>query len=277
MGGGVLIEITSVHNPKIKSAAKLMNRRERDASGQFLIEGQREVQRALEMDFPIVSLFVCAHFMSSQEFARVPPLFVGKGIEVFPCSETVFKKISYRENPDGFLAIALQKHRTLDELALLVRQKKNPLILVAEGIEKPGNLGTLLRSCDACGVDALILSDKTTDVFNPNVVRSSVGTLFSIPIIEAEGQHIIDFLKENQIQMAAATPEGAIPYTDYNFKRGVAVVIGTEHAGLSLLWKQAADACLAIPMHGLADSLNVTVAATVILYEALRQRHTSKP
>lgn len=268
-----MIEIVSLQNPKVKSAVKLMNRRERDLTKNFLIEGQREVQRAYEMNFPINTLFACKTFFSSlEEGLAFLSLFEKKGIEVLLCSDAVFKKISYRENPDGFLAIAKQVHRELQDLDIIIKNKKDPLILVAEGVEKPGNLGTLLRSCDAAGVDALILSDKLTDIYNPNVVRASVGTLFSIPIIESEGAELIKTLKQKGIKIVAATPEGALAYTECSLKEGVAVVIGTEHEGLSQLFKQEADACVSIPMRGLADSLNVATAATLLLYEALRQR-----
>lgn len=269
----LVIEITSVQNPKVKGAVKLMNRRERDATKRYLIEGQREVQRAFETNTPIEALFLCKDFFASErEGLALVSLLDEKGVELFMCSEAVFKKMSYRDSPDGFLAIGIQQRKTLSDLDAILQKTTKPLLLVAEGVEKPGNLGTLLRSCDAAGVDALILSDKLTDIYNPNVVRASVGTLFSIPVIEAEGQEIIRYLKKNQIKIIALTPEGARPYTECPLDQGFAVVVGTEHEGLSPLWKKEADVCAAIPMHGLADSLNVSTAATIILYEALRKR-----
>jgi RNA methyltransferase, TrmH family len=258
-----VIEISSLQNPRIKSTAKLMNRRERDATGRFLIEGAREVQRALTRGFPLETLFFCEALLTPEGRTLIK-----KAPETIACTEPVFRKISYRESPDGILAIGIQVHKGLSDLVL----SSNPLLLIAEGVEKPGNLGTILRTCDAAGADCLILADKLTDIYNPNVVRSSVGTLFSVPIIETEGRELISYLKKHAIKIYAATPEAAIVYTECDFKSGTAIVVGTEHAGLSSLWKEEADSRLFIPMRGLADSLNVSAAAGILLYEALRQR-----
>lgn len=184
------------------------------------------------------------------------------------CSEEVFAKISYRDRPDGLLAIAPQVHRKLSDLRL----KKNPFLVVAESIEKPGNLGTILRSCDAAGVDAVIVCDPTTDIHNPNVVRSSVGTLFTLPVLEASGEETLSFLKKHGIAIVAATPHAKVEFTQVDLTVPLAIVVGTEQYGLSEHWMKQSDLAVKIPMLGVADSLNVASATTLLLYEVLRQR-----
>ncbi len=258
--------ITSLQNPKIKEAVKLKNRRERDASGLFLIEGFRELKRAIDAQREIKTLFYC------------PEFFLGKNEESLKnqckaalhlaCTPEVFQKLSYRDRPDGLVAVAPQVHLTLSCLKL----KKNPFLLIAESIEKPGNLGTILRSCDAAGVDAVIVSDQTTDIHNPNVVRSSVGTLFTVPVIEASSLETLQFLKKHKIAVVAATPHAKELFTEVNFKLPLAIVVGTEQYGLSDLWMNQKDIAVRIPMVGVADSLNVATATTLLLYEVVRQR-----
>ncbi|CRX38736.1 TrmH family RNA methyltransferase [Estrella lausannensis] len=267
-----MIEISSVQNPKIKKTLKLLNRKERDETGLFLIEGEREIRRAFETGFPIEALYFSRSFFHSGEREALVDSFQSKGIELYSLTEAVFRKLSYRENPDGLLAVARQVRKGLSDLDALLKTTDKPLLLVAESLEKPGNLGTILRSCDGCGVHALILADQLTDIFNPNVVRASMGTLFSIPIIEAEGKDVLEYLNRHQIAVFAATPEGASEYTRCDYTQGSAFVVGSEHAGLSKLFREQADKRVFIPMHGIADSLNVSVAATLLIYEAVRQR-----
>jgi TrmH family RNA methyltransferase len=177
--------------------------------------------------------------------------------------------MSYRDRPDGLLAIAKQKHHKLSDLNT---QKKHPLFIVAEAIEKPGNLGTMLRSSDAVGLNGFIVCDRCTDIYNPNVVRASIGTLFSVPVVEASGQETIAWLKDNKIAILAATPSAQLEFTQVNMDQPLAIAVGTEQLGLSDLWMKQADLQVSIPMHGIADSLNVAVATTLLMYEALRQR-----
>lgn len=258
-------EITSVQNPKIKEAIKLRERRERDSSGLFLIEGYRELLRAKEGGIVCTQLFYCPSlFLGENEEALIDSIHASH----FICSEAVFRKLSYRDRPDGLLAVARQRHLTLGDLPRMER----PLYVVAEAIEKPGNLGTILRSCDAVGADALIVCDRCTDVHNPNVVRASVGTLFTIPVIEAEGREVLSWLKDRGIHILAATPHAKALYTDVDLNCPLAIAVGTEQYGLSDLWMQKADLQVSLPMCGKADSLNVATATTVLLYEALRQR-----
>lgn len=256
--------ITSLQNPKIKQAVKLRDRRERDESGLFLIEGYRELKRAVDAGWKIETLFYCPEFFLGTNEKEL----ISKCNDCYLCTKEVFAKISYRDRPDGLLGVAPKRHLKLADIKL----KKNPFLLVAESIEKPGNLGTILRSCDAAGVDAVIVSDPTTDIYNPNVVRSSVGTLFTLPVLETASQETLSFLKKNKITIAAATPHAEKTFTEANFKEPIAIVVGTEQYGLTEEWMKQAEVLVRIPMLGVADSLNVASAATLLLYEVLRQR-----
>ncbi len=259
--------ITSLQNPKIKEVVKLRDRRPRDETGLFIIEGYRELKRALDAGREIQTLFYCPElYLGSNEGTLRQQCKSAVQIE---CTKEVFFKISYRDRPDGLLAVAPQLHLKLADLKL----KKNPFLLIAEGIEKPGNLGTILRSCDAAGVDAVIVCDPTTDIHNPNVVRSSVGTLFTLPVIEAESDETLAFLKKHAISTMAATPHAKAEFTQTDLKVPLAIVVGTEQYGLSEKWMKNADIAVRIPMFGVADSLNVASATTILLYEVVRQRN----
>jgi RNA methyltransferase, TrmH family len=261
-----VIEITSVQNPNVKEVVRLRERRHREKTDRFLIEGYRELLRAVDAGWEIESLFICPDlFLGTNE----PNLIQRCGKTVFSCSETVFKKISYRDRPDGLLAVAPQKHRTLADFS---GGKNTPFYVVAESIEKPGNLGTILRSSDGTGVDGLIVCDRCTDIHNPNVVRASVGTLFTVPVVEAGGEETLNWLKAQNISVLAATPSAKRLYTDVDMTRPLAIAVGTEQLGLSDLWMEQADLQVRIPMQGTADSLNVATATTLLLYEVVRQR-----
>ncbi len=263
----MLETITSLQNGRVKQAVRLRERRERDETGLFLIEGYRELKRAVDARCKIESIFFCPElFLGENERA----LLQESKAELFKCTPEVFAKISYRDRPDGLLAIAPQRHRTLSELEKDL--SKSPFLVIAESIEKPGNLGTILRSCDGAGVDAVIVCDPTTDIHNPNVVRSSVGTLFTIPVLEAKGDEVFAFLKKHRISVVAATPHAAQEYTEADLSQPIAIAVGTEQYGLSDAWMNQADCRVRIPMLGIADSLNVASATTILLYEAVRQR-----
>ena len=180
--------------------------------------------------------------------------------------------MSYRDRPDGLLGIAPQKKMTFDDLEKTIKKGQLPFYVVAEAIEKPGNLGTILRSSDAAGVTGLIVCDRCTDIYNPNVVRASVGTLFTVPTIEAEGQQTLKWLKKQGIAILAATPEATLEFTEVDLNRPLAIAVGTEQLGLSDRWMKEADLQVRIPMNGVADSLNVAMATTLLLYEVNRQR-----
>lgn len=262
------LKITSAQNPKVKFAKKLWDRRDRDKNQQFLIEGYREILRAVESGHILQTLFICPDlFLGSNEQALIK---AGSrlGAEVIECTESIFRSLSYRDRPDGLIAIAPQIHRGLKDLP----KQAAPFYVVAEAIEKPGNLGTILRSADAVGIDGVIVCDRCTDIHNPNVVRASVGTLFTVPVVEATGEETLEWLKQNHISIVAATPAATVEFTEVDLTKGIAIAVGTEQVGLSKRWMESADIQVKIPMCGVADSLNVAMATTLILYEALRQR-----
>lgn len=255
--------IESVQNPKVKEAVKLYGRRDRDETGLFIIEGYREVMRAEIGGAKFSHVFICQElFLGENEESLLEKI----EAPIFETTERVFRKLSYRDRPDGILAIAHQNPIGLESLS-------GDFFIVAEGIEKPGNLGTILRSADASGVNGVIVCDKTTDIYNPNVVRASVGTLFTQKVIEAKSDETLKWLKSNGVQIVAATPHAEKEFTQVDLTGPIAICVGTEQLGLSPLWMQQADIQVKIPMLGVADSLNVATATTLLLYEAVRQRN----
>lgn len=263
--------LTSLQNPRVKAVVALRQRSDRDAQNVMLIEGYRELKRALDNQYHPNAVFFCADlFMGSNEPALIERSRLA-GAEVFECTKPVFEKMSYRDRPEGLLAVGPQIRRTLSDLRL----PTNPLIVVAESIEKPGNLGTILRTSDAAGVHAVIVCDRCTDINNPNVVRSSIGTIFSIPVVEASTEETLAWLHANNIHILAATPHTDFEYYSVDLRPGTAIVVGTEQYGLSDVWMNEADLKVRIPMLGQADSLNVAAATTILLYEAVRQRRCS--
>jgi len=254
--------IESLENPKIKNIVKLReSSRQRQERALFLIEGYREIGLALRAGVQIENLFYSPGYIK-----RGPAIEEEKIIEV---SKKVFSKISYREKPDGFLAVAKIKDKKLADLKL----SANPLLVVLEAVEKPGNLGAILRTADAAGADAVIINDAKTDIYSPNVIRASQGTVFTIAAILSSAAETIEFCKNNKIRIFAATPEAKKEYTHVDYKEARAIVMGAEDKGLSQAWLEAADEKIKIKMRGKIDSLNVSVSAAVILFEALRQRN----
>lgn len=264
--------LSSLQNPRVKQLVKLRDRSEREATDQFIIEGYRELLRAIQSGYPIETLFICPELFLGENEPSLIKRIIEKGGRHWTCSEAVFRKISYRDRPDGLLAVAPQRHLKLKDLDKNIVHNQSPFLVVAEAIEKPGNLGTILRSSDAVGLDGLIVCDRCTDIYNPNVVRASVGTLFTVPVVEAEGQETLGWLKSKGIAILAATPSAALEFTDVKMTGPLAIAVGTEQLGLSKRWMEQADIQVRIPMYGIADSLNVAMATTLLLYEALRQR-----
>jgi len=262
------LTITSLQNPRIKNIVKLRKRSARDEENIILVEGYREIMRAIENNRLPQDVFYCpALFLGSNEPALLEKCAYLKA-KLTACSEPVFRKIAYRDRPDGLLMITEQQHLKLADLTL----QPAPLLMIAESIEKPGNLGTILRSGDAAGVDAVIVCDRCTDIHNPNVVRASIGTLFTVPVVEATSAETLDWLQTHHIQIIATTPATETYYTDIDMKQGSALVVGSEQYGLRDIWLEQADRKVRIPMLGQCDSLNVASAATIVLYEAIRQR-----
>jgi RNA methyltransferase, TrmH family len=260
--------ITSLQNPRVKETVKLRQRSHRDELGLMLVEGYREIKRAMANGHRSHTLFHCpALFQGTNEPALIEE-YRAAGAEIVECSQPVFEKMSYRDRPEGLLAIAPQVRRSLDSVEL----PKAPLIVVAEAVEKPGNLGSILRSADAAGVDAVLVCDRCTDINNPNVVRASIGTLFSLPVVEVSSADALSWLRARGVQILAATPHTDLLYTDVDLSKPTAIVVGTEQYGLSETWMSQADLKVKLPMLGQADSLNVAAATTILLYEAVRQR-----
>lgn len=260
--------ISSLQNPRIKQLVKLRDRRPRDEAGVFLVEGYRQIRRALEKNIPLTELYYSpAWYLGENEPALLAEAETA-GARLFELTQAAFAKVAYRERPDGLLAVAPQWRHALDDLTL----SPTPFLLVVEAIEKPGNLGTILRSADAAGVDALIVCDAVTDLFNPNVVRASTGVLFSVPVAVASSTAVRAWLQTRSIRAVATTPAADALHTATDLRGPLALVMGSEQYGLSDYWLAAADARVRIPMAGQADSLNVAMATIITLFEAVRQR-----
>jgi RNA methyltransferase, TrmH family len=260
--------ITSLKNPRLKQLVRLRERRQRDEDGAFLIEGYREVRRALERRVALGELYYCPDWFLGENEPGLIGEAAAAGAKLFELSKEAFAKVAYRERPDGILAVAPQWRRTLADLAL----PREPFILIVEAIEKPGNLGTILRSADAAGCDAVIVCDPVTDLFNPNVVRASTGVLFSVPCVVEGNGAVLAWLRGRGIRVVATTPAAARSYTDADLRGPLALVMGSEQYGLSEFWLRNSDESVRIPMAGQADSLNVAMAALIALFEAVRQR-----
>ena len=248
--------ITSTSNPRIKAIRRLAKRRERAAERLFLIEGRRELDRAVAAGVEIEVV------VSAGDVAAPP------GAEVLEVSRSVLDALVYREGGDAVVAVA----RMFDTSLGALRLPPDPLVLVAAGIEKPGNLGAMLRTAAAAGVDALVVADPVTDVFNPNVVRASVGALFTVPTVVGEAPAVVAAL--DGLRVLATTPDGAVPHWAADMTRGTAIVIGSEAGGLPTEWLEAAHERIVVPMPGArgVDSLNASSTAAVVLFEAVRQR-----
>lgn len=262
-------EITSVQNPKVKQVVRWRDRPDRDDSQVVLAEGYRALVRALAGGYRMDEVFVCPEFFPGQEHeAALLEQLRAQGAKLIRVAPAAFTKMAYRDRPEGLLGVGPQRHRTLADLQL----SPCPFLLVAEQIEKPGNLGTMMRSSDAVRVDGLVLCDSKTDIYNPNVVRASTGNLFTLPVAEATTAETIPWLKAKGIRILATSPHVKTLYTQVDLAEPVAVVVGAEQYGLTKPWLEQADLVVRLPMLGEADSLNVATATAVMLYEVLRQR-----
>lgn len=259
-------KITSLQNPKIKNVVKLTKNKERKEQNLFLIEGARELSLALIADYEIHSVFVCPDLFSKTDYPEV--LNTIPENKLFEVSEAIFEKIAYREGSDGLLTLARPKCHTLSDLKL----PENPFIIILEAVEKPGNLGAILRTADAAQADAVIICDPATDLYNPNAIRSSVGCLFTVQTAVCSSQEALKFLHEHGIKSFAAELEASQWYQDTDFTRPSAIIMGTEADGLTSFWLSNANSRIKIPMRGKIDSLNVSVSTAVITFEAMRQR-----
>ena len=252
--------ITSVHNPRIKQLLLLQQKSaERRKTGLFVVEGQRELQHCIDAGFEIDTVFESQGSRVESRESRV------KRLKVSPA---VYERIAYRGSTEGVIALVRSRSLTLAD----VRLSDAPLIMVLESVEKPGNLGAVLRSADAAGVDAVIVCDPLTDLYNPNLIRSSIGAVFTVPCVACSSEECIAWLRSHGIQILTAQLQDSSLYYDTAMTGATAIVMGTEATGLTDVWRQAADAHIRIPMLGRLDSLNVSVSAAILLYEAVRQR-----
>ena len=256
-----MIDITSLQNPRVKQIVKLRDdKKQRQRDGLMLVEGYDEISLALEAGYFPRTLLISPELVH-REIKNVTT-------EIMTVSPAVFEKISYRENPDGWLGVFPIPHVSLDDLKL----SESPLIIVAESVEKPGNLGAILRTADAAHVDAVLVCDPRVDAYSPNVVRASRGAIFTVPVVETKSAQALVYLQQRNIRILAATPSAEAVYARQDLRGPLAVAVGTEDEGLSDLWMSQADIKVKIPMLGKVNSLNVSIATALIVYEALRQR-----
>jgi TrmH family RNA methyltransferase len=257
------MKITSTANPRIREALALRKAAVRKSQGLFLIEGEKEIAMAVGAGLRLRTVFYCRELLHGGALpaAAIP----GEPLEL---SREVYNKLAYRDDGAGIMAVAEQPDFSLAHLQLAA----HPLIMVVERIEKPGNLGAILRTADAAAADAVLVCDAQTDLLNPNVVRASLGTLFTVPLAQTDSEAAHAWLLQRQVNIVAVTPEGRGSYTAHDFSQPTALVLGSEADGLSDFWKQNSHQQVSIPMHGAIDSLNVSVAAAIVVFEALRQR-----
>jgi len=259
--------ISSRNNPAIKNIVSLSKAAERRSQNLIIVEGFREIDRALKAGFVMKQLYFCPEVGSNELISKLNKL-LSSNVEVVEVSSGVFEKIAYREGSDGLLALFEPKNISLDDL----QPKSNPLLIVLESVEKPGNLGAVMRTADAASADAVIVCDPRTDLYNPNTIRSSLGCIFTVPVVACTTTEAIKWLNSHKIDIFATSLEASIPYTECNFKGPSAIVMGTEATGLTPQWLQHSKQNLIIPMKGIADSLNISVSAAIVVFEALRQR-----
>lgn len=270
--------ITSAQNPKIKELLALQEKsKERKKKGLFVVEGRRELLHCIEAGYEPFTLFLCPEIISSDDRREIEQAIMdgnrttGQRMPaVIQIPQHLYDKVAYRGGTEGVIAEMYCKDMGLETLTL----KENPLVVVLEAVEKPGNLGAVLRSADAAGADAVIVCDPLTDMYNPNLIRSSIGAIFTVPVATASTEECINWLKDKGIKIYTAQLQDSEWYYDTDMKGGSAIVMGTEATGLTDTWRMAADAHIKIPMLGQLDSLNVSVSAAILLYEAVRQRNS---
>lgn len=259
--------ISSLQNPKIKNIVKLASKsKERKNQNLIIIEGARELSLALSASHKIDSVFVCPELFTNSEYPNVLDN-ISKDV-IHAVTLSVFQKIAYRENSDGLLTLATPRYYQLDTLKL----SDNPFVIILESIEKPGNLGAILRTADAAAIDAVIVCDPLADLYNPNVIRSSVGCIFTVPTVVCSSQDALMWLHNKKIKSFAAELQASDWYYNIDFKQPAAIIMGTEADGLTDFWLKNANARIKIPMNGKIDSLNVSVSTAVLTFEAMRQR-----
>ena len=269
--------ITSAKNPKVKYLLELQQKSSaRRKEGLFVVEGRRELEHCLEAGYEVESIFATEQFIVDSELLATKVKSGSQSLstinyKLYTVTPQVYERIAYRGSTEGVVAVVRAKRHQLEDLQL----KENPLIIVLESVEKPGNLGAVLRSADAAQADAVIVCDPLTDLYNPNLIRSSIGAIFTVPTVACTSEACIGFLKARGIQILTAQLQDSSLYYDTPMTQGTAIVMGTESTGLTDQWRRAADAHIRIPMLGRLDSLNVSVSAAILLFEAVRQRQRS--
>ncbi len=264
-------EINSLQNSNIKNVVRLRTSRGRKVNNLTIVEGWNEVSKALEAKVEFKEVYICNKYLNKYADAKaVVNKFLLLKVNIYEVSEEVFQKMSFGNRKEGILAVCQLKFFTFEDLKI----KSNPFYLVLEGVEKPGNLGAIFRTCDGADVDGVIICDGCSDIYNPNVIRASIATVFSMKFIISSNEEAYDFLKLNNIMTYASLPDAKDIYFKKDFKGASAIVLGNEHSGLSDFWKKKADAKIRIPMSGIADSLNVSSSAAILTYEILRQRNS---
>lgn len=260
--------ITSVANPRLKASVRLRGRRERDRQGLTLIDGVRETMRALQGGAVLREAFVLPELLTEPEAKALLERLREESVPIWSVGKEAFERLAYGDRLDGVVAVAETPLRKLEDLVL----PDKPLLAVVEGVEKPGNLGAILRTADGAGVDAVIVAESATDLFNPNIIRASLGTVFAVPVSVASTGEVLTWLRERGIAILAARVGGSVDYTDADYSGAVAIALGSEARGLSDAWAELARASIHVPMLGVADSLNVSATAAVLFYEAHRRR-----
>ena len=262
-------KITSLTNPHVKELVRLRTGGRRKSAGVTIVDGSREILRAMEAGIEFKEFYVCPELLGrGEEEKQLQTRLSGVKVPVFEVARIVFAKIAYGDRQEGVLGICEPPKRSLTDLRL----DANALVVVIEHVEKPGNLGAILRTCDAAGVSGAIVCDSKTDLYNPNVIRASVGTIFTVNTVQCSNDEALRFLRTKGIKSYAASPQAQTFYTQMNLTGAVAIVLGSEQEGLSDFWDKNADARVKIPMRGHADSLNVSTSAAILIYEAIRQR-----
>ena len=261
------VAITSTKNLRVRAAAALRERRARDEAGRTLVDGARELDRALTSGAAVETVFVDDAGLTASGGETVGRARAA-GADIVPVSAAVLGRLAYGDRSEGLVAVVAIPDQSLAAL----EHRPDPLVVVLEALEKPGNLGAVLRSADAAGADAVIVADPRTDLFNPNAIRASLGTIFTVPVAAGSSAEVRGWLDQREIAVFAARVGSSVAYTEADLRGAVALVLGSEADGLTEAWTGAGITPISLPMHGVADSLNVSITAAVLLYEARRQR-----
>jgi TrmH family RNA methyltransferase len=264
--------LTSPSNPRVKAVVRLRDRAERDRTSETVVDGAREVRRAIAGQAELVEALVCEPLATGEEARATLAALAAAGFDWTSVSEVVLEKLAFGSRSDGIVAVVRPRRLSLADLVL----PHDPLVAVAEGIEKPGNLGAIVRSADGAGLHAVIAADAGTDPYNPNVIRASLGTIFALPVVAADSADVLAWLRDRGLRAVAARVDATTEYTDADLTGPLAIVLGSEAGGLSSRWSGADIQAVRLPMLGSGDSLNVSAAAAVLFYEAVRRRQPTR-